>query len=684
MSSKMTSSMSSKTTSSTTSSRPRTPLGKRAAPARRKPLMFTAILNPLGIKDEPPAPPKPKFKLKRRRARGLPSLTPIGNKPARPSPLSPLPQVRVRRPFPEVSPPVAPPAAATLADLAAGADHRPQRLGRAALGIGGQVFVASLGAMAMLFGSEWLISQPAAAFPPQAAIWTDGDDEVRFAEPRPLPALTRQPQPEPQAAAIAPHETPADVTLTASAPPIAPLPRPRPQVAGSASAAVATTAAAARPSIPAAPVPRRHPTRVVSLPADAPTTLELGSVAPSTTVAIQTQEQASLTPVDPITTIPPYRFMRMMSALQDDIARGSQQALEAQSALSRRATDVFVGAPADAWEDIRNVRALLQYSLAGADPSIVSGALQNISEDHPWQPLLQGALAYNEGRQGDALRRLGALNMLEVDPGVRGSLHLALAALTVGRDPNEALEHLADARAIAPGSLVEEASLRRAILIAGETDDAERLIVLTGRYLRKFRGSIYAGNFRQRFASSLTRMSFIRDIDGFDRLDTLLAGLSEGARTEQYLLIARSALEFGEPIAAAAAAKRALVTAEPGTLDETRAKLYEAAALVVDTQNTVRARETLAEINTELLPAADVALHTAALRVGEGVARLPGAAVAPAFAADFSEPADFTSIGSGPRVAPTDPNDPFAEPGNLLASVTDQLAATDELLEQFQ
>ena len=299
----MTSNMSSNVTSNMTSNRPRTPLGKRAVSARRKPLLFTAILNPLGSTEERPQSPKPKFTLKRRRARGLPSLTPIGSTPAKPAPLSPTPQVRVRRPMPQTSPQTACPTTATLADLAPRTDHMPHtRLGRPALRIGGQVFVLSLGAMAVLFSSEWLISRPAAAFPPQAAIWNDGiDNDVRLAEPRPAFAPSVQLRPEIQQATSPPHEPPPTITVTASAGPIAPVPRPRPQ-----------TVVAQRP-VSGPPTPRRHPTRVVRAAANPSTTFELGSVAPVGTDNINSEQQASLTPVDPVTTIPPYRFMRLMS-----------------------------------------------------------------------------------------------------------------------------------------------------------------------------------------------------------------------------------------------------------------------------------------------------------------------------------------------------------------------------------
>lgn len=593
---------------------------------RRRALRFTAMSMPLGDLPERPLN-KRKPVLKRRRAKSVPTLTMIHHAVPPHNALRATPQLTRRGPKQVSAEPIHYGSTPSLEVLAKEADTpAPIRIGPRAMRVGSRVFFSSLIAIMMVLGAEWTVAGPAVVFPNLEPVWLKSRDPlVRLAEPRPNDEDTGGAVADATDDAVSGERNDGEAAfiLSASAAPTAPVPKARP--AAPLTVGTPTRAASTASGVPS---PRSNPRRTPSVTLDDPANFEIGSVAP---FAVATADdatadhgrRAAVTPLNPISSIPPYRFMRMMSALQDDIARGSQQALEAQSALSRRAAEVFAGAPPETWTETRNVRALLQYALSGAEPRVLGPALSQVPENHGFGTLLDGAEAFNEGRRGDAMRYLGSINMANVDPGVRGSLHLALAALTVGESTDTALAHLADARAIAPGSLVEEAALRRSVLIASETDNAELLLALTDRYLRKFRTSVYAGNFRQRLASALTRMSFIRDVDGFARLDSMLSVMTPGGRTELYLLIARSALEFGEPIAAAAAARRASADAPADSLDAARASLYEAAALVVDSRHSTRARQILDEMNASILPAPDAALRIAALRVAEGVTRLP-------------------------------------------------------------
>src|SRR4029077_16546923 len=120
--------------------------------------------------------------------------------------------------------------------------------------------------------------------------------------------------------------------------------------------------------------------------------------------------------------------------------------------------------------------------------------------------------------------------------------------------------------------------------------------------------SIYAGNFRQRFALAVARFSFAQQADRFPRLVAVLE------RT-LYLLIARTALVRGKVEMTDVAAERVLALTEEGSSERERARLYRAAGRVV-TEAHEEALPDLQKIVVARLPERDVELLTAALTLG--------------------------------------------------------------------
>lgn len=383
----------------------------------------------------------------------------------------------------------------------------------------------------------------------------------------------------------------------------------------------------------------------------------------------------------------PYELARMLTALQDDVARGSGSALAAQRVLMDRIAARFTAADPAEWRVARNARALVIYALSGGSPAVVRQTIDDAVLEPPFDALVSGALAYLEGRAGDARRHFARIDDRTLDHSVRGSVFLAQAALAVERNPGRAMELLEKARAAAPASLVEEAALRRAMLVAAEEDDIALLERLVSRYLGKFRRSIYAGNFRQRLAAAVTRMSFIREPEDFGRLSAMLAPMTPAGRQEIYLGLARAAIESGSREAAALAAERALATAEPGTLDHTRATLYGAAAQVVDPKAFEPAFGTLAGLKSEDLPEDDRALLLAARRLSQTVGDLPPPstdAFADSGAGVVGASAETMLRGAADRPAQEAGGPSPFDVTTVETRVANALAPVDALLEETQ
>ncbi|MEM8664823.1 MAG: hypothetical protein AAGF49_11975 [Pseudomonadota bacterium] len=385
----------------------------------------------------------------------------------------------------------------------------------------------------------------------------------------------------------------------------------------------------------------------------------------------------------------PYRMVRTLTALQDDIARGSAAALNAQRVVLRRIADRFPVIVAADWQQPQNTNALAVYALSGGEPRIVRTIVDSVAFEPPMDAVLVGALAYMEGRAGDARRHIAPIVLRDLPASVQGPFALAHAALEVEDNPQDALNHLDAARHAAPASLVEEAALRRAILITAELDDTVRFEPLVSRYLRKFRASIYAGNFRQRLAAAITRMSFAREPSAFRRLEAMFAPMTEAGRQELYLHLARAAVEAGNHEAAAVAAQEVLETADTQSLDHSRARLYLAAAKIVDPDEVQDAVSTLNALSEIALPSDDRALLRAAIALSDNVVSLPSAeppVVQASATADGSIEARISSsaawLEERAMEEPAEPDSPFAMPLAVEARVAEALASVDALLEE--
>lgn len=313
----------------------------------------------------------------------------------------------------------------------------------------------------------------------------------------------------------------------------------------------------------------------------------------------------------------PYELIRTLQGIQDDIAAGSVAALNAQRVLLSRIDREFLAAPPDAWKEARNANALVAFILSGGSPVTLRTLLDRGIEPAIDDNLLRGSLAYAEGRESVAEPLLRDIDPRALPASIGGQVALAQAALSAAKDPAKTIALLDTGRLLAPGTLVEEAALRREILIVSQAGDNTKFEMLARQYLQRFSRSVYAGNFRQRFAAALTRMSYIDNPAQFARLDETLKLLRVNAQRELYLTIARASVSQGKTPAAILASERALDTAAPGSEDEARALVYRGAALAVTQDGLERGIGSLQASDASKLPPEDAALRAAAIQAAE-------------------------------------------------------------------
>lgn len=220
---------------------------------------------------------------------------------------------------------------------------------------------------------------------------------------------------------------------------------------------------------------------------------------------------------------------------------------------------------------------------------------------------MAASLAYVEGQEETARRTLLAIDARTLAASLGGYVALAQSALTARADPRRALGFLDVARILAPGSLVEEAALRRSVLLAAEISDFRRFAAASSEYLRRYQKSLYAGQFRRRFSESLAPFGLTSDMGERGRLVNLLNELDASEQLSLYLLIAQAGILKGKIEPARFAAGQAMRLSQETGLEGARAKLYQAATTVLTLSPEAGLRE-LADVDASRLTKRDADL----------------------------------------------------------------------------
>lgn len=331
----------------------------------------------------------------------------------------------------------------------------------------------------------------------------------------------------------------------------------------------------------------------------------------------------------------PYELVRALQAVQDRIAIGDAEAQRGHVALIRQIGEKLLAADPAVWSKPQNGQAVVVFLLSGGPPQVVRKLPRDrLNVD---QRLFNGALAYVEGRQDEARDLLKDINPRAVPSSLSGQIALVQGALLASTEATLAIARLDDARLMLPGTLVEEAALRREILLVGQAEDFDKFEFLTLAYTRHYRSSIYAGDFWQRFSSALTRSGLALDDRRFPRLAALLEQLDIPDRLKVYLAISRTALVQGRLTVALRAGEKALGLGSEGIADRERAHLFRGAARALAEDYDGGIAE-LKAVDRSKLPERDVLLLNAALQLTLDI-RKPFAASPAGSAADTPPPA---------------------------------------------
>lgn len=356
----------------------------------------------------------------------------------------------------------------------------------------------------------------------------------------------------------------------------------------------------------------------------------------------------------------PYEMMRALEMLQDQIAAGNAIAQVGDVKMITRMATRFASADPAVWKDKRNARALILYLFGGGNAAALDGTIAKEELADGYGTLYAGALAYGMGEDNRARSILMSVDARNLPSGLGGHLALVQATLIANSDKPKALQLLDLARLLEPGTLVEEAALRKEMFLIGATGDVDKFGLLARRYMHEFSKSIYADNFKQLQIKTAIETARAGDAASGARLDTLLGGIDPNQRRAIYLIVAQNALLDGQNGTAKYAAGAAMKLSVKPDQDDARAKVYFGAASIA-TDDYDAALKALQDADPALLAPKDLAVRNTALEIANLIR-------SHASILDAADPAALT--GDPGRIEKT------------LNDATRSLAASDDLLQR--
>lgn len=316
----------------------------------------------------------------------------------------------------------------------------------------------------------------------------------------------------------------------------------------------------------------------------------------------------------------PYQMVRSLQLVQDRLASGDHAALPMQNKLLEMADARFRASKPDDFKEPRNLRALLVYGMSGGNPATVRSAAGRIELDPTNKAIVDGILDYLGGRPGPAIEALQPIDPMTLSPDVGAFVALIKGSLLAIEDPAQALTLLDQARLLSPGTLVEEAALRRSIAITTANGDAARFAQASTQYVERYLLSPYASQFADSFVAGVVTLHMALSQDKLGDITSMMD--TERERVIYLRVARRAAIDGLNELSAFASAKA--IPQDKGTTgtDDPRAELYASLSSITSaTVDDIRTK--LKTIDRTRLSASDRSLLDAAQQITQEVVAPP-------------------------------------------------------------
>ena len=240
----------------------------------------------------------------------------------------------------------------------------------------------------------------------------------------------------------------------------------------------------------------------------------------------------------PAAQLEPYQMVRSLQIVQDRIAGGDHAALPMQLKLLGMIDARLKTATVEDFADARNLRATLIYGMSGGNPATVAAVLQRIEPQEEDRQLARGISFYLRGETGSAMAVLEGVEPVKLAPEIGAFVALVKGSIIAQDDPKTAAALFDWARLLGPGTLVEEAALRRSLATNAEAGDVERFLTATSLYVRRFLHSPYATQFADGLVKGIVKLNTALD---FATIEAMIAEMTPEHQKVIYLRLARTA-----------------------------------------------------------------------------------------------------------------------------------------------
>ena len=324
----------------------------------------------------------------------------------------------------------------------------------------------------------------------------------------------------------------------------------------------------------------------------------------------------------------PWRLIRKIQSLQDKIARGGENSLQHYRAALVRASQLMLADHSEkTWAHERNVTAVATYLLIGGNPVVGAHAFRESSLSAAQKLPLAAALAYVERRYIRANRLLEEIVTERLPSTAKGQFALVKAMVTSSAETKKATHHLEQARRFAPGTLTEEAALRRLIRIAGAQVDtkkgAELLLRYASAYFRHFSRSIYATDFLRNYGFSVVRTLDEMGPKALTHLKSFLPKLLKKHQVFLIAIVARNAVVLGKIKLGSWASNWLLANVDSDDKLHARIELYQIATSILDPESYAEAAVQLDKLSSDILGKQDKRLYLALRKLSSRIGSQP-------------------------------------------------------------
>ena len=311
------------------------------------------------------------------------------------------------------------------------------------------------------------------------------------------------------------------------------------------------------------------------------------------------------------------QLIRKLQFAQDRLANGNSDAVLLQRENLIMLGEAFSGIAVKN-SSLSDVLAACAYLLSGGRPDVVEKFLEVKILPLQVRNLLQGVLAYTRGDQAEASSLLHDLDPRQFSPMIAGHLAMVKARVDANATVQQRMLYLLYTANQLPGTLLEEASLRRIIELSAKQSNRKSFLAAVTRYNRRFSKSIYSREYGEALINGI--FVFAEDkkkpLSEHD-LDALIFQQSQARRNELLERISEFAIRRGDVPLCLYATARVRRLSQEKSATWTRAILHNVACSVVTGHSDTTSN--LGFLDRNLLSSNDMALFDSALRLQDAI-----------------------------------------------------------------